>query len=74
MDVAPISLAEKQGLAITGFHAFNIIGHSKRRKLNQFSVLYTFPDESTLKIGNGGWLSTCKTRIRSGRHNANKIA
>lgn len=74
MDIAPISLAEKQGLAIAGFHAFNIVGHSKRRKLNQFSVLYTFPDDSTLKILNDSWLSTCKKRTRLGHHNANKIA
>lgn len=73
MNVETISLAEKQGVAITGFHAFNIKGYSKRRKLNQFAVLYTFPDESTLKISAGGWLSKCKTRMRSGSHNANKI-
>lgn len=73
MNVEPISLAEKEGVAITGLHAFNIEGYAKRRKLNQFSALYTFPDESTLKISAGGWLSKCKTRTRSGFHNANKI-
>lgn len=74
MKVEPISLAEKKGLDITGFHAFNIVGHIKRRKLNQFAVVYTFSDDSTLKIQKLGWLSKCKTRIRSGRHNATKIA
>lgn len=74
MNVETISLAEKQGVAIMGFHAFNIVGYSKRRKLNQFAVVYHFPDGSTLKINNhGGWLSKCKTRVRSGFHNANKI-
>lgn len=73
MNVEPISLAEKEGVAITGLHAFNIVGDSKRRKLNQFAVLYTFPDESTLKISAGGWVSMCKTRTRLGFHNANKI-
>ena len=73
MQVEVISLAEKQGVAITGLHAFNIQGYSKKRKINQFSAIYTFPDGSTLKVGVRGWLSKCKMRVRSGFHNANKM-
>lgn len=35
---------------IANCSAFNVTGASKRQKLNQFSTLYTFPDDSRLQV------------------------
>lgn len=72
-DIAALSLAHSQAVAISGAIAFNVAGYSKRRKVNQWLTRYSFPDASELRVSSyGATAVSAELEVFSTTHNANR--